>query len=378
MSSGLLKRLCVVPALVALQLVGCGRNEQQPSTFPKADSAQCPVVRAEKHRRPTSLADHLAEIALQVRSELGDTVLPDLVPLCRSFDTLSLKVSSQLFMQSDPVRIVTELKRAVYQTAGVTFVDTRSDLRDIFPPTVLSRKRGSCLGISLVMLVLGERLDLPIYGVLVPGHFFVRFDNGDTVINIEPMKKGDDLPAEWYRSRFHIDSTSILYGLPSLTRMQSAAVAWYNVGNICRERKSTEAAARCYRITVEQLPGFAEAWGNLGIACQELGETQEALRCLEKARELDPMLKNVDRNIGSLKVRLAQHEKAIADFEQAVRKDSTSAEVAYGLAYACFGAGQYSRAAEFAQKALATDSGMGDARKLLARAMARMAGEQGK
>jgi len=61
------------------------------------------------------------------------------------------------------------------------------DPRFFLLPSVLANHRGNCLGLGALMLGVGERLGLPLDGVMVPGHFFVRtreaLRNGKRVVS---------------------------------------------------------------------------------------------------------------------------------------------------------------------------------------------------
>ena len=46
--------------------------------------------------------------------------------------------------------------------------------RHMLLPPVLQDRRGSCVGLGCLFLALADRLGLPAWGVLVPGHFFVQ------------------------------------------------------------------------------------------------------------------------------------------------------------------------------------------------------------
>jgi len=61
------------------------------------------------------------------------------------------------------------------------------NLEDLYLNSVIDemKRKGNCVGMSILYLAISERLHLPIFGVNVPEHIFVRFDNGKTNINIE-------------------------------------------------------------------------------------------------------------------------------------------------------------------------------------------------
>lgn len=55
---------------------------------------------------------------------------------------------------------------------------------------VLETKQGIPISLSVVMLLLGERLNLPLYGIGMPGHFLVSWSDRDDEIFIDPFNEG--------------------------------------------------------------------------------------------------------------------------------------------------------------------------------------------
>ncbi|MCK5171750.1 MAG: transglutaminase family protein [Planctomycetes bacterium] len=66
----------------------------------------------------------------------------------------------------------------LYKELGFETVATADDPEDLFLHTVLDKRRGYCLSLSVLYLSIAERIGMPLYGVVVPGHFFVRYDDG--------------------------------------------------------------------------------------------------------------------------------------------------------------------------------------------------------
>jgi len=77
----------------------------------------------------------------------------------------------------------------LFDELGFKAVKEASNPEDLFLHTVLDKRRGYCLSLSVLYLSIGERLGLPLYGVVVPGHFFVRYDDGRVRFNIETTKR---------------------------------------------------------------------------------------------------------------------------------------------------------------------------------------------
>ncbi len=66
---------------------------------------------------------------------------------------------------------------------------------------VLETKKGIPISLSVVMLLLGERLNLPLYGIGMPGHFLIAWSDRKEEIFIDPFNEGEML------TRNEIEST---------------------------------------------------------------------------------------------------------------------------------------------------------------------------
>ncbi len=56
--------------------------------------------------------------------------------------------------------------------------------------SVLETRKGIPISLSSLYLVLAQRLSLPIYGIGMPGHFLVKYDDGDEMRIIDPFHRG--------------------------------------------------------------------------------------------------------------------------------------------------------------------------------------------
>ena len=78
----------------------------------------------------------------------------------------------------------------------------RPDNRRFYDPEnsyvnrVIERRTGIPITLSVIYLLVAERLDLPISGVAVPGHFLVRYDGPYETLWIDPFNEGAILSRE--------------------------------------------------------------------------------------------------------------------------------------------------------------------------------------
>ncbi len=175
---------------------------------------------------------------------------------------------------------------------------------------ILERRRGSCVGLGALYLALGEATGLPIRGVLVPGHFFVRLDPAKgRRLGIELLKRGRAMPAAWYRRKYRVPDRNPTYLAQSLTASQSLAVFRYNLANEYRLRGQYRRARAAYEAVLEQLPRFAEARASLGLVHQLQGHRALALRAYVQARKDNPKIQGLDQNLEALDQRLEASSK---------------------------------------------------------------------
>jgi len=94
----------------------------------------------------------------------------------------------------EPAARLDALNRFFFRELGFTAPAELSSggdrLANLLFPFVLSRRRGHCVGLSTVYLALGYRVGLPLFGVSVPGHFFVRWDGEGLRRNVETTARG--------------------------------------------------------------------------------------------------------------------------------------------------------------------------------------------
>jgi len=152
-------------------------------------------------------------------------------------------------------KAIAVINEYLFDTERFQSVAEAKDPNDLFLHSVMDRKRGYCLSLSILYLSLAERLGLPLYGVVVPGHFFVRYDDGRVRFNIETTSKGGTADDEHYIKKFKVpkgDSDSIY--MANLNKMQTLGCFFNNLGNSYSEIGDTEQALVALETAVEINP----------------------------------------------------------------------------------------------------------------------------
>jgi regulator of sirC expression with transglutaminase-like and TPR domain len=164
--------------------------------------------------------------------------------------------------------------------------------------SVLRDRRGSCLGLGALTMAVAERLGVPLDGVLLPGHFFVR-SRGPGAHNIELLRRGEVMPDEWYRNKYGPWPEAGAYNRP-VSPTELAAIHWYNRGNDLRKNGDWEAAQTAFAKAAQSFPDFAEASASLGAIQQQRGDLAGAQRSYRQAAAAWPDLPGLQGNLDLL------------------------------------------------------------------------------
>lgn len=283
----------------------------------------------------------------------------------RALDSAALLLSSRLFMVTDPNRILDEMGKVIFTTWGIGFSEDRDSLMLLFPESVYRHRQGSCVGLSLLYLVLAEKMGIPLYAVLGPSHLFVRYDDGTSPINCETLRQGEHMSDAWYRTRFAIADT-LRYTLANLNQTELMGIIYYNIGTSWLLQKKYQQSVLYLTKSAALLPNFYEAAGNRALALGALGKPEEALSVLNDLFSRYPQLENIDKNRAALLSQCGKNEDALTLYRKLLADHGDDPELQYGSAVVLHALQNQSGAETALQKALSLRSDYPEARELLA------------
>jgi regulator of sirC expression with transglutaminase-like and TPR domain len=192
-------------------------------------------------------------------------------------------------------------------------VEDRSPGTMLLPPVIKAR-RGGCVGLGTLFLAAAERWGIPAAGVLVPGHFFVRaLAGGGRMRNVELLRRGEEMPASWYRERYGLPPGEARVApayLRDLTPNEVLAVVRFNLGNDLRARGDLKGARALYSHASSFFPDFAEAHASIGLCAQLQGDLDRALGAYNRAASIYPALPGLQQNLSALGRERAAASKA--------------------------------------------------------------------
>jgi hypothetical protein len=154
------------------------------------------------------------------------------------------------------------LARFLFDTLGLRSVDAGEDLGLSLPARVLRERKGSCVGLALLLMVLAERTGVEARPVFLPGHIFVRLQSGPSSWrNVELLRGGIAREDSFYAEVFQLRKRP-WHRLVSREPAQALAALYFNRANAQRSAGRTADALRDYREAERLLPGFPEALGS--------------------------------------------------------------------------------------------------------------------
>lgn len=174
-------------------------------------------------------------------------------------------------------------------------VDDKS-LAFVLLPNVLRGRRGSCVGLGMLLLVIAEALGQRAQGILMPGHFYVRLWAGARSRNVELLRRGEAMPEAWYAKRFPVPGEGAREYARPLSNAEALGVVEYDVGTERRRQLRLDEARAAYERAIRGFPDFAEAHASLGATLHLLGRLDEAQASYERAKRLNPALEGVTWN----------------------------------------------------------------------------------
>jgi len=224
-------------------------------------------------------------------------------------DSTGIMLAQSLANRQKSSAALDSIIRIVYKTWDIGF-DTRDmTLEALLPHLVYATKKGACLGVSLIILMLAERIGCPVYGVMLPGHFFCRFDDGSVRINIEPNMAGFNHTDDYYRTRYPVASTP-WYDFRDLTKQETIGILCYNAGTICLGDSKNDAAVFYCRQAMRRLKSFPEAEGNCALAYAQMGKIDSSLMIFKGLFSAHPGFVNCAANYGAVLMQAGKIKEA--------------------------------------------------------------------
>ncbi len=263
----------------------------------------------------------------------------------RKIDLIAEEIQNRLAKKNLPAdyRAIPEINQYLFEELQFKSVKTADNPEDLFLHVVLDQKRGYCLSLSVLYLAIGERLGMPLYGVVVPGHFFVRYDDGTVRYNIETTAQGGIADDDHYIQTFDPPADHKLY-MKNLNKRQTLGCFFNNLGNSYSSVGQADQAFLELSRAVQINPSLAEARTNLGNIYLRKGQPQQAIREYQEALRILPNDSKTLSNLGNAYMHQNQFQQAQVYYLKALDLDPDFADAHRNLSQAYFRQGQTDKA----------------------------------
>jgi tetratricopeptide (TPR) repeat protein len=204
----------------------------------------------------------------------------------RKVSEIASRVERQLGNDRDPRRALAAIGRVVFAEERFAYDASGTDPDLYMLDRVIERKRGNCLGLTLLYDLVGERIGLPLTGAYVPGHILVRYESGPVRVNVETSRQGEELSDAEYRRAFGLGKDRPY--LRTLDRRGIAAVFLKTVGATCACARRDEQALAWYAEAFGLYPELSDIHFNTGVSLQRTGRPRGAEDAYRKCLSIDP------------------------------------------------------------------------------------------
>jgi tetratricopeptide (TPR) repeat protein len=261
----------------------------------------------------------IAEVSLLLaKDEYSEIKIEDYL---ECVDWYARMIKARITDGDGPKLIINIINKFLFDELGFIYVPT-GNLEDLYLNKVIDRRKGNCVGLSILYLSIAERLDFPLFGVNVPEHIFVRYDDGKQKINIETGRKGMSLPDTFYvkHSVEQFDEESVVRGcyLQNLDNREVISNILLNRSKIRREDGDHKGALGDCKKSILLNPKNPGAYCNRGVVYEKMGLISEAIKDYSMAISLNSKYASAYYNRGSLSGVMGKYGKAVEDFNVAI------------------------------------------------------------
>ncbi|MBW8035280.1 MAG: tetratricopeptide repeat protein [Planctomycetes bacterium] len=265
-----------------------------------------------------------------------------------------LRRAEQKQIQHD-AEIIPLINEYLFSELGFKSVETADNPEDLFLHSVIDKKRGYCLSLSVLYLSIAERIGLPLYGVVVPGHFFVRYDDGEIRFNIETTSDGRNASDKHYKDKFKPPAGEDSVYMKNLTNRQTLGCFFNNLGNSYSIIQELDYAQIELERAVTVTPNLAEGHTNLGNTYLTKGFLQDALYEYAIAIDILPTDPKTHNNMANAYNQLGEPAKAIVSYKRAIKIDRNFSDAHRNLAGTYLGLSSLKKALSEIKKARKID-----------------------
>jgi regulator of sirC expression with transglutaminase-like and TPR domain len=265
-----------------------------------------------------ALADERSCIPLDLAAlELAELDYPNLdhEPSLNLLDRIAGSVADRMEINANGAQFIEAANHVLFEACRFRANESDyPDPRNSFLNDVLTRRAGIPITLSVVYIEVARRLARPVYGVGLPGHFLVRYDDADFASFVDPYHGGQLLTAadchELARSLTGADTTTDPTALSPVSTRYILVRMLNNLKAIYAHQEHWEKLLPVLALLLHAFPDNADEHRTRGITHLHLRRFREARADLTRYLDLSPRaddretiraeLKKIHRMLASL------------------------------------------------------------------------------
>ncbi|MDQ2711531.1 MAG: tetratricopeptide repeat protein [Acidobacteriota bacterium] len=243
-----------------------------------------------------ALRDDRSTVPLDMAAlEIASIEFPglDLEAAAFRLDNLAEQINSQLTPNSDGldfIRVSNELLFDVLQFRGNE--DNYYDPRNSCLNSVLMRRLGIPISLSLVYMEIARRLGRPVYGVGLPGHFIISYEDAKARYWVDPFNAGRILSfadcCALAQQTANVDLRANPAVLAPVSKRQILVRLLSNLKAIYLRGEAFDKARQVLDLLIEAMPEYAEEYRHRGLVHLRQLNHRAAKADLETYLRLEP------------------------------------------------------------------------------------------
>ncbi|MFH1226500.1 MAG: tetratricopeptide repeat protein [Planctomycetota bacterium] len=277
---------------------------------------------------------NLAEASLTLAKKIYPDL--DIAKYLKHIDSMATELKAKIGNETEPARIISAVNAYLYKDASMAVELTLTEkgasittMRSLYEEgnywlnEVLDAKQGSCFGFTVLYLAMAERLKLPVYGVTLPEHIFLRYDDGKTRINIEPVGAGKQISDSDYCSGkvspdIVISEKGQAYYLKNITKKDVIKALVFQRGLSYLSNNMPDKAMDDVKKLLEIDPQYSRAYLLQGGIAVVNNNPDKALDCCAQAIKVNPLLGEAYCSRAGIYWKTKQWEKAVEESTRAI------------------------------------------------------------
>jgi regulator of sirC expression with transglutaminase-like and TPR domain len=239
----------------------------------------------------------LAKAALFIAQEEYPHLDPE--EYLNALDTIALELSERLPSDRYPMKVIQAINQYLYEDLGFTGnTENYYDPRNSFLNDVIDRRTGIPITLAIVYLEIARRIDFPMVGIGMPGHFLVRPDVAEMEIFVDAFHGGEIMFPQDCEDRlsqvYQQPVTLQPKYLPVLSKTQILARMLSNLKYIYLNQQDLERALAAVERILLLTPDVVLEIRDRGLLSYQLGRFHQAENDLQRYLKETPKARDIN------------------------------------------------------------------------------------